>query len=52
VTVPDRGFGPGGEEYIIVSAFGHRECILIWKLPRGWKIFISESSFEFNQKGL
>lgn len=28
VTVPGRGFGPGGEEYIRVSAFGHRECIL------------------------
>ncbi|XP_059434738.1 aminotransferase ALD1, chloroplastic-like [Corylus avellana] len=28
VTVPGRGFGPGGEEYIRVSAFGHRGCIL------------------------
>ncbi|KAI9200943.1 hypothetical protein LWI28_015494 [Acer negundo] len=28
VTVPGSGFGPGGEEYIRVSAFGHRECIL------------------------
>ncbi|XP_010261172.1 PREDICTED: aminotransferase ALD1-like [Nelumbo nucifera] len=27
-TVPGRGFGPGGEEYIRVSAFGHRESIL------------------------
>lgn len=28
LTVPGRGFGPGGEEHIRVSAFGHRECIL------------------------
>ncbi|KAG2709215.1 hypothetical protein I3760_05G228200 [Carya illinoinensis] len=28
VTVPGRGFGPGGEEYIRVSAFGQRERIL------------------------
>ncbi|KAH7567805.1 hypothetical protein JRO89_XS07G0154000 [Xanthoceras sorbifolium] len=28
VTIPGRGFGPGGEEYIRVSAFGHRECIM------------------------
>ncbi|XP_010269148.1 PREDICTED: aminotransferase ALD1-like [Nelumbo nucifera] len=28
VTVPGRGFGPGGEEYVRVSAFGHREIIL------------------------
>ncbi|KAJ6730400.1 AMINOTRANSFERASE [Salix viminalis] len=28
VTVPGRGFGPGGEEYIRVSAFGHRENIM------------------------
>ncbi|XVF39461.1 hypothetical protein PTKIN_Ptkin01aG0036800 [Pterospermum kingtungense] len=28
VTVPGRGFGPGGEEYIRVSAFGRRERIL------------------------
>ncbi|XVF36789.1 hypothetical protein REPUB_Repub19eG0088400 [Reevesia pubescens] len=28
VTVPGRGFGPGGEEYIRVSAFGQRELIL------------------------
>lgn len=28
VTVPGRGFGPGGEEYIRVSTFGRRECIL------------------------
>lgn len=28
VTVPGRGFGPGGEEYIRVSAFGPRERIL------------------------
>ncbi|KAJ6337492.1 hypothetical protein OIU76_007215 [Salix suchowensis] len=28
VTVPGRGFGPGGEEYIRVSAFGHRENII------------------------
>lgn len=28
VTVPGRGFGPGGEGYIRVSAFGHRENIL------------------------
>ncbi|XP_047173936.1 probable LL-diaminopimelate aminotransferase, chloroplastic [Vigna umbellata] len=28
VTVPGIGFGPGGEGYIRVSAFGHRECIL------------------------
>lgn len=28
VTVPGGGFGPGGEEYIGVSSFGHRESIL------------------------
>lgn len=28
VTVPGIGFGPGGEEFIRVSAFGHRESIL------------------------
>ena len=28
VTIPGIGFGPGGEEYVRVSAFGHRECIL------------------------
>ncbi|XP_002513859.4 aminotransferase ALD1, chloroplastic [Ricinus communis] len=28
VTVPGRGFGPGGEGYIRVGAFGHRETIL------------------------
>ncbi|KAJ9167064.1 hypothetical protein P3X46_021743 [Hevea brasiliensis] len=28
VTVPGRGFGPGGEGYIRVSAFGHRGNIL------------------------
>ncbi|XP_059653353.1 aminotransferase ALD1, chloroplastic-like isoform X1 [Cornus florida] len=28
ITVPGCGFGPGGEEYIRVAAFGHRECIL------------------------
>ncbi|KAK6938193.1 Aminotransferase, class I/classII, partial [Dillenia turbinata] len=28
ITVPGRGFGVSGEEYIRVSAFAHRECIL------------------------
>ncbi|TKY56226.1 Aminotransferase ALD1 [Spatholobus suberectus] len=28
VTVPGIGFGPGGEGYIRVSAFGHRESVL------------------------
>ncbi|KAK9163219.1 hypothetical protein Syun_004121 [Stephania yunnanensis] len=28
ITVPGTGFGPGGEEYIRVSAFGRRESIL------------------------
>lgn len=28
VTVPGIGFGPGGEEFIRVSAFAHRPCIL------------------------
>ncbi|XP_059671147.1 probable LL-diaminopimelate aminotransferase, chloroplastic [Cornus florida] len=28
LTVPGEGFGPGGEEFIRVSAFGHRESIL------------------------
>ncbi|KAF5746824.1 hypothetical protein HS088_TW06G00999 [Tripterygium wilfordii] len=28
VTIPGKGFGPAGEEYIRLSAFGHRECIL------------------------
>lgn len=27
ITVPGSGFGPGGEEYIRVTAFGHRESI-------------------------
>ncbi|KAL9448178.1 hypothetical protein AB3S75_015616 [Citrus x aurantiifolia] len=27
-TVPGSGFGPGGEEYIRISGFGHRESIL------------------------
>ena len=25
VTIPGRGFGPGGKEYVRVSGFGHRE---------------------------
>ncbi|KAH0989306.1 hypothetical protein GBA52_000789 [Prunus armeniaca] len=28
VTIPGKGFGPGGEEYIRVGAFAHRESIL------------------------
>lgn len=28
VTIPGSGFGPAGEEYVRVSAFGHRDCIL------------------------
>lgn len=28
ITVPGSGFGPAGEGYIRISAFGHRECIL------------------------
>ncbi|KAK3010744.1 hypothetical protein RJ639_011297 [Escallonia herrerae] len=28
ITVPGSGFGPGGEGYIRVTAFGHRETIL------------------------
>lgn len=28
LTVPGKGFGPGGEEYIRVSAFGKRESIV------------------------
>ena len=28
VTIPGRGFGPGGKEYVRVSGFGHRERIL------------------------
>lgn len=28
ITVPGSGFGPGGEEFIRVGAFGHRETIL------------------------
>ncbi|KAK3028849.1 hypothetical protein RJ639_037693 [Escallonia herrerae] len=27
ITVPGRGFGPGGEEFIRISTFGHRESI-------------------------
>lgn len=27
-TVPGSGFGPGGEEYIRISGFGHRESII------------------------
>ena len=37
VTVPGKGFGPGGEEYIRVSAFGRREHIL--EASRRLKIF-------------
>ncbi|KAG8639777.1 aminotransferase ALD1, chloroplastic-like isoform X1 [Manihot esculenta] len=28
ITVPGSGFGPGGEEFMRISAFGHRETIL------------------------
>lgn len=28
ITVPGSGFGPGGEEFIRVTAFGHRENII------------------------
>ncbi|TYK06659.1 putative LL-diaminopimelate aminotransferase [Cucumis melo var. makuwa] len=28
LTIPGRGFGPGGESYIRVSSFGHRQTIL------------------------
>ncbi|XP_048226276.1 aminotransferase ALD1, chloroplastic isoform X2 [Ricinus communis] len=28
ITVPGSGFGPGGEEFIRISAFGHKETIL------------------------
>ncbi|CAI0439229.1 unnamed protein product [Linum tenue] len=28
ITVPGCGFGPGGEEFLRISAFGHRESIL------------------------
>lgn len=28
VIIPGTGFGPGGKEYVRVSAFGHRECML------------------------
>lgn len=28
ITVPGSGFGPGGKEFIRVTAFGHRENIL------------------------
>ncbi|CAM8971686.1 unnamed protein product [Rhodiola kirilowii] len=28
ITVPGCGFGPGGEDYIRVSAFGHRKSIM------------------------
>ncbi|KAF9678214.1 hypothetical protein SADUNF_Sadunf07G0011700 [Salix dunnii] len=28
ITVPGSGFGPGGEEFMRISAFGHRESIL------------------------
>ncbi|KAI9103670.1 hypothetical protein K1719_023293 [Acacia pycnantha] len=28
ITVPGSGFGPGGEEFIRISAFGHRETII------------------------
>lgn len=28
VTIPGKGFGPAGEGYIRVGAFGHRETIL------------------------
>lgn len=28
ITVPGSGFGPGGEEYIRISAFGRRDSII------------------------
>lgn len=28
VTIPGVGFGPGGEEYLRVSAFGNKENVL------------------------
>ena len=28
ITVPGSGFGPGGEEYIRISAFGQRDSII------------------------
>ncbi|KAM1120257.1 hypothetical protein ACFX13_045133 [Malus domestica] len=28
ITVPGSGFGPSGEGFLRISAFGHRECIL------------------------
>lgn len=28
ITVPGCGFGPGGEEYVRLSAFGNRDCII------------------------
>lgn len=28
ITVPGSGFGLSGEEFLRISAFGHRECIL------------------------
>ncbi|XXG87560.1 hypothetical protein AAC387_Pa11g2217 [Persea americana] len=28
ITIPGTGFGPGGEEFIRISSFAHRECIL------------------------
>ncbi|XP_024027966.1 aminotransferase ALD1, chloroplastic [Morus notabilis] len=39
ITVPGSGFGPGGEEYIRVSAFGHRDAIL--EASRRLKILFS-----------
>ncbi|GLT96680.1 hypothetical protein SLE2022_142860 [Rubroshorea leprosula] len=36
ITVPGCGFGPGGDGYIRMSAFGHRESILeaSWRLEK------------------
>ena len=39
ITVPGCGFGPGGEEYIRVGAFGHRDTIL--EASRRLKILFS-----------
>lgn len=35
VTTPGSGFGPGGEGFIRVSAFGHRENV--WEACRRFK---------------
>ncbi|KAL8159963.1 hypothetical protein V2J09_001500 [Rumex salicifolius] len=50
-VVPGCGFGPGGEEYIRVSAFAHRESLL-QASERLIKYFTSANTRHFNHANL